>query len=133
MRPLSPTTQARNVNTAIQIENETLKEQISHYQQKNAKLEDNIEDLKAIAERDENAFKQRIARFKDSEGVLRNELDLARKESERLLKEELGARTRIEEIGEALRESDLALENARAEIEMFRTEQSTVSRPILAF
>lgn len=126
-RPPSPGTLARHANAATQIENESLKEQVSHLQKKLSTLEDQMEDMRATYEKDEQAVKNRITRFRDTEAVLRQELEEARKEAERLVKVESAARLKIAEVEEAFRENDAALENARAEIEGLRTE-ITVSR-----
>lgn len=53
---------------------------------------------------------------------MRNELTEGRKAVEQVAKAEALAKNRIEEVEEALRESTLALENARAEIEVLRTD-----------
>ena len=53
---------------------------------------------------------------------MKRELNAGRKEVEQMLKSEAAARGRVEENEEALRESTLALENARAEIEVLRSE-----------
>ncbi|KAG8970030.1 hypothetical protein FRC03_011829 [Tulasnella sp. 419] len=117
-QPLNP----QQASAAAVIENESLKEQAVHLQKKISSLEDLVEDMKVAAERDEAAVKARIARFRESEAALKNEVDALRGEMDRLVKAEATATRRVEEVEEALRESDAALENARAEIEGMRFE-----------
>ncbi|KDQ21188.1 hypothetical protein BOTBODRAFT_49876 [Botryobasidium botryosum FD-172 SS1] len=120
--PLSPATRAQQLSTAAQIDNENLREQISHLQKNISNLQDQLEDAQAMQERDEAAIKARMTRFKENETLLKNEVTEARLEVERLIKAEEGARTRVDELMEALSENAVALENARAEIEGLRTE-----------
>ncbi|KAG8935416.1 hypothetical protein FRC01_000023 [Tulasnella sp. 417] len=121
-RPPSPATLARHANAATQIENETLKEQVNHLQQKLSTLEDQMEDMRMMSEKDEQAVNSRITRFRETESGLRAELEALRKEGEQLVKAESAARLKVAEVEEAFRENDAALENARAEIETLRTE-----------
>ncbi|KAG8998402.1 hypothetical protein FRB90_012312 [Tulasnella sp. 427] len=121
-RPPSPATLARHANAATQIENETLKEQVNHLQHKLSTLEDQMEDMRMMSEKDEQVVNSRISRFRETESTLRAELDTLRKEGEQLIKAEAAARLKVAEVEEAFRENDAALENARAEIETLRTE-----------
>lgn len=123
-RPPSPATLARHANAATQIENETLKEQVNHLQHKLSTLEDQLEDMRMMSEKDEQAVNSRITRFRETESSLRAELETLRKEGEQLVKAESAARLKVAEVEEAFRENDAALENARAEIETLRTELS---------
>ncbi|KAG6820995.1 hypothetical protein H0H93_008624 [Arthromyces matolae] len=108
--------------SAAEIDNETLREQITHLQRKVATLEDTIEDAQAAAEKEEFLMRDRMKRLKEKEDAMRKELNEGRKEAEQILKSEVKAKNRIEEIEEALRESTVALENARAEVETLRSE-----------
>jgi len=112
--------------TAIEIDNETLREQVIHLQKKIAMMEDIIEDHQVNAEKEEAAMHERIKRLKEKEDVMKKELADGKKEVERVLKAEAQAQHRVDEIGEALRESTQALENARAEIECLRSEMSNL-------
>ncbi|KAG8956234.1 hypothetical protein FRC04_004311 [Tulasnella sp. 424] len=125
-RPPSPATLARHANAATQIENETLKEQVNHLQHKLSTLEDQLEDMRMMSEKDEQAVNSRITRFRETESTLRAELETLRKEGEQLVKAESAARLKVAEVEEAFRENDAALENARAEIETLRTELSNL-------
>lgn len=120
--PLSPGLAAHHAASALEIDNETLREQVQHLQRKLSMMEDTLEDAQAAAERDEAAMRERIKRFKEKEESMRNELTEGRKTVEQVAKAEAFAKSRIEEVEEALRESTLALENARAEIEILRTD-----------
>lgn len=121
-RPVSPATVARQATSAVEIDNEALREQIQHLQKKLVSLEDALEDAHATAEREDVAIRDRILRYKEREDSIRMELAESQKEIDRVTKLEESARMRTEEIEEALRENTVALENARAEIEILRTE-----------
>ncbi|KAF8554711.1 hypothetical protein OG21DRAFT_1496815, partial [Imleria badia] len=123
--PLSPGLAAHHAASALEIDNETLREQVQHLQKKLCTMEDTLEDARAAAEREEAAMRERIKRFKEKEESMRNELTEGRKAAEQVAKAEALAKGRIEEVEEALRESTLALENARAEIEILRTDAAT--------
>lgn len=128
-RPLSPNTVARQTNTATQIENESLKEQLTHLQQKMAQYEDQLDDMRATSEKDEEAINSRITRYRETEAGLRKELSEFTKEIEKLSKAEAIAKLRVAEVEEAFRENDAALENARAEVEGLRTELAVSLTP----
>ncbi|KAF8210105.1 hypothetical protein K438DRAFT_1903746 [Mycena galopus ATCC 62051] len=108
--------------SATEIDNETLRDQVVHFQKKVAKLEDALEDAHAASERDEAALGERMRRIKDKEEAAKKELSEGRKEVERIIKSEASARRRLEEVEEALQESTVALEDARAEVEGLRAE-----------
>ena len=118
----SPTSAARQLSSATQIENEALREQVVHLQKKLTITEDMLEEVHATAERDEAMVRDKIRRFKDKEDLLKQQVAECELEIAKLVKSENGARIRTEEVGEALRESTVALENARAEIEGLRAE-----------
>lgn len=127
--PLSPGLAAQHTASALEIDNETLREQIQHLQKKLSMMEDTLEDAQAVTEREEAAMRERVKRFKEKEESMRNELTEGRKAIERVAKAEALAKSRIEEVEEALRESTLALENARAEIEILRTDATVCRTP----
>lgn len=120
--PPSPGLAAHHAASALEIDNETLREQVQHLQKKVSMMEDTLEDARAAAEREEVAMRERIKRFKEKEESMRNELTEGRKAVEQVAKAEALAKSRIEEVEEALRESTFALENARAEIEVLRSD-----------
>lgn len=127
--PLSPGLAAQHAASALEIDNETLREQVQHLQKKLSMMEDTLEDARAATEREETAMRERVKRFKEKEDSMRNELTEGRKAVERVAKAEALAKSRIEEVEEALRESTLALENARAEIEILRTDAAVCRTP----
>jgi uncharacterized coiled-coil DUF342 family protein len=104
------------------IENEALREQVVHLQKKLTLTEDMLEEVRATAERDEAMIREKIRRYKEKEDLLRQQISECESEIARVVKSENNARARTEEVGEALRESTVALENARAEIEGLRAE-----------
>ena len=113
---------SRQASSAAEIDNEALRDQVQHLQKQIQSMEDMLEDVQAAAEREEATVRERIRRYKEKEETMRKELNAGRKEVEQMLKSEAAARGRVEENEEALRESTLTLENARAEIEVLRTE-----------
>src|SRR5260370_12798336 len=117
----SHTSAARQLSSATQIENEALREQVVQLQKELAITEDMLEEVHATAERDETMVRDKIRRLKEKEDVLKQKVAECESEIARLVKSENNARIRTEEVGEALRESTVALENARAEIEGLRT------------
>ena len=113
---------SRTAETAAEIDNETLREQVHHLQKKISMMEDIIEDHQANAEKEEAAHQERMKRLKEKEDAMKKELAEGKKEVERVVRAEATARNRVEEIEEALRESTVTLENARAETEALRAE-----------
>lgn len=111
-----------DISSATQIDNETLREQVLHLQRKISTMEDIIEDAHAMSEKEEVALRERMKSLKEKEDGMKKELNEGRKEVERMVKSEAAARNRVEEIEEAIRESTVALENARAEVEGLRAE-----------
>lgn len=111
-------------SSAAQIDNETLREHITHLQKRIASLEDALEDAQALAEREETSTRERLKKMKEKEDALKKEFADTKKEMEKMGKGEARANTRIAEIEEALRESGVALENAQAELETVRAEIS---------
>lgn len=69
-----------------------------------------------------STYQDKITRLRLEEEQRKRDLALKTKEVEQLLKSERSARNRVEEIEEALRESTVALENARGEVEVLRAE-----------
>lgn len=85
-------------------------------------LETQLEYVRDNADKEEQAIRGRIVKYKDNEALLKHELLETRSEVENRKKAEAVSKARIEEVEEALRENAVALENARAEIENLRTE-----------
>ncbi len=121
----------RTTSSAAQIDNETLRDQVQHLQRKSAKLEEQLEDARAALERDVTTYQERIGRIRMEEEQRKRDLLAKSREVEQLLKSEARARGRVEEIEEALRESTVALENARGEVESLRAELSVSSFPFI--
>jgi CAP-Gly domain-containing linker protein 1 len=91
-------------------------------QKKSAKLEEQLEDARATLERDVSTYQEKIERIRMEEEQRKRDLLSKSREVEQLIKSEARARDRVEEIEEALRESTVALENARGEVEALRAE-----------
>ncbi|KAF8973365.1 hypothetical protein BDZ97DRAFT_1780925 [Flammula alnicola] len=109
-------------SSATQIDNETLRDQVQHLQKKSAKLEEQLEETRATLERDVSTYQDKISRIRLDDEQRKRDLSFKTREVEQLLKSEASARHRVEEIEEALRESTVALENARGEVEVLRAE-----------
>lgn len=110
------------MSSAAQIDNETLRDQVQYLQRKSAKLEEQLEDTRAALERDVSGYQDKISLMRLDDEKLKRDLGLKSREVEQLLKSETFARNRVEEIEEALRESTVALETARGEVEALRAE-----------
>jgi chromosome segregation ATPase len=91
-------------------------------QQRSANLEEQLEDARATLERDVSTYQEKIGRIRIEEEQRKRDLLSKSREVEQLIKSEARARGRVEEIEEALRESTVALENARGEVEALRTD-----------
>jgi CAP-Gly domain-containing linker protein 1 len=118
----SPGELAKQASEAVQIDNETLREQVAHLNGRIHYLQEQIEEQQAATEKEEAAVRARIIRYKERDAQQKKELDDARVELDNVAKSEAAARTRIEELEEALRENAGTLENHRAEIETMRAE-----------
>jgi len=112
----------RTTTSAAQIDNETLRDQVQHLQKRSAKLEEQLEDARAALERDVSTYQEKIGRIRIEEEQRKRDLLSKSREVEQLIKSEARARSRVDEIEEALRESTVALENARGEVETLRAE-----------
>ncbi|KAF8591027.1 hypothetical protein K439DRAFT_1657108 [Ramaria rubella] len=121
-RSLSPATIARHTSEAAQIDNEMLKEQVLHFERKVSQLESQLDGAREAADKEEQAMRVRIAKYKENDVALKKELAEVRAEVDHQKRLEAAAKARLEELEEALRENAVALENARAEIEGLRTE-----------
>jgi CAP-Gly domain-containing linker protein 1 len=120
--PASPGTAARRAVSAAEIDNEALREQVQHLQKQLAQLEDQLDDVRADAERGEAAVEDRARRHKDREEAHAKDLEVAHGEIEDLRKAEERAKSKVLDLEDAVREGAEALENARAEIEGLRAE-----------
>ncbi|KDN40486.1 hypothetical protein RSAG8_08106, partial [Rhizoctonia solani AG-8 WAC10335] len=108
--------------TAAEIDNESLREQVSHLQRRLGTLEDQLEDARAQAEREDQSAQARIARAKEGEQTAWKECLELRKEVDNLKRDEGLAKAKIEELVEALREGAVTLETARGDVEGLRAE-----------
>ena len=123
-RSISPTAMVKHVSEAAQIDNETLREQVIHFERKVNQLEAQLDAMREQADKEEQAMRVRVAKFKENDAALKRELTEARAEVETRKRVETAGKSRLEELEEALRENAVALENARAEIEGLRAEVS---------
>jgi CAP-Gly domain-containing linker protein 1 len=124
--PISKAELTARATTAAQIDNETLQEQVTHLQSRISLLEDQLHDARAAADAHEQAYAARMTRFRESEVQLKKDLETAAAEKNAITNAEAVAIARIQEISNALQESDTALEDARAEIELLRSDMAVL-------
>lgn len=122
--PISSAELTARATTAAQIDNEALQEQVTHLQSKISLLEDQLHDARVAADAHEQAYAARMTRFRESEVQLKKDLEIAVAEKAAVTKSEVVALARAQEISTALQESDTALEDARAEIELLRSDMA---------
>ncbi|KAL9935276.1 hypothetical protein V8E36_005624 [Tilletia maclaganii] len=108
--------------TAITIENESLREQLAHLQEKVGSLEEELALANVQAETDREAIQAKAQRVAENEANLKAEIKKIKAEADRLAKEERAARQRIEDLNDVVEESKAALETERAEVERLRAE-----------
>jgi CAP-Gly domain-containing linker protein 1 len=122
--PISTAELTARATTAAQIDNETLQEQVTHLQSRISFLDDQLHDARAAADAHEQAYAARMTRFRESEVQLKKDLEIAIAEKGTFINAEATALARVQEISTALQESDAALEDARAEIELLRSDMA---------
>ncbi|CAE6417958.1 unnamed protein product [Rhizoctonia solani] len=108
--------------TAAEIDNESLREQVSHLQRRLGMMEDQLEDARAQAEREDQSAQSRISKAKEGEQTAWKECLELRKEVDNLKRDEGLSKAKIEELVEALREGAVTLEAARGDVEGLRAE-----------
>ena len=126
--PTSPL--SRSGQTAAEIDNETLNAQLKHFQNKLTNLEEALEEARAQTESDNEVWKSRLAKSKESERVLQEQLKESKSDVLKLNKEAGGAKNRMGELEVALKENQAALEGARAEIESLRADAAVRHQPL---
>ncbi|ORX37067.1 hypothetical protein BD324DRAFT_624655 [Kockovaella imperatae] len=120
-------TSKREAISAAEIDNETLNAQLKHFQNRVSILEEELEEAQSRAEADAESWKARINKAKLAEKAHVDKEREAREEIKRLERGANGAKTRIQEIENALKENRGLLEIARAEIESMRGEVAEVA------
>ncbi|KAK0521023.1 hypothetical protein OC842_006912 [Tilletia horrida] len=108
--------------TALSIENETLREQVSHLQERLGSVEEELALANMQAETDREAMQQKSQRIVENEANLKAEIKKLKAEIDRVNKEERAARQRIDDLNEVVEESKTALETERAEVERLRAD-----------
>ncbi|KAE8271375.1 hypothetical protein A4X09_0g956 [Tilletia walkeri] len=108
--------------TAITIENESLREQLSHLQEKVGSLEEELALANVQAETEREAVQHKGQRLAEKEANLQAEIKKLKAEVERVNKGERAARQRIDDLNDVVEESKTALETERAEVERLRAD-----------
>ncbi|SPC61638.1 related to Restin (intermediate filament-associated protein) [Ustilago sp. UG-2017b] len=118
----SQTRNAPEAGSAAAIDNEALREQVAHLQDKLGKYEDQLAEAALALEKEKEYAQKRRDKSHEVENSLKNELKRVKGELEkaqRASKEQLAV---LEETRHALQESQLALERERAELEGLRAD-----------
>ncbi|CAD6890369.1 unnamed protein product [Tilletia laevis] len=108
--------------TAITIENESLREQLSHLQEKVGSLEEELALAHVQSETDREAVQNKSQRAAEKEANLQAEIKKLKSDLERVNKEARAARQRIDDLNDVVEESKTALETERAEVERLRAD-----------
>ena len=126
----SHTRNGLEAGSAAAIDNEALREQVAHLQDKLNKYEDQIaEDALALEKEKEYAQKRRD-KSHEVETSLKNELKRIKSELERAQRGAKEQLILLEETRHALQESQLALERERAELECLRADAENFKRAL---
>ncbi|KAJ1020623.1 hypothetical protein NDA16_004016 [Ustilago loliicola] len=113
---------APEAGSAAAIDNEALREQVAHLQDKLGKYEDQVAEAALALEKEKEYAQKRRDKSHEVENSLKNELKRFKGEldrAQRASKEQLAV---LEETRHALQESQLALERERAELEGLRAD-----------
>lgn len=108
--------------SAAAIDNEALREQVAHLQDKLGKYEDQISEGALALEKEKEYAQKRRDKSHEVETSLKNELKRMRAELERTQKAGKEQHVLLEETRHALQESQQALERERAELEGLRAD-----------
>ncbi|EIW67626.1 hypothetical protein TREMEDRAFT_45156 [Tremella mesenterica DSM 1558] len=118
--PPSPSALAKQAATAAEIDNETLNAQVKHLQNRLHNLEGELEDARVQAETDADNWRAKLAKAKEGEKAVFEQLQVQKGEVTRLNKEAAVTKSRMGELEGALKENQVALEVLRAEVETLR-------------
>lgn len=108
--------------SAAAIDNEALREQVAHLQDKLGKYEDQISEGALALEKEKEYAQKRRDKSHEVENSLKNELKRMRAELERTQRRGKEQLVLLEETRHALQESQQALERERAELEGLRAD-----------
>lgn len=112
--------------SAAQIDNESLREQLAHLQDKLGKYEDQIAEAALVLEKEKENSQKRREKSQEVEASLKNELKRLKASMDRMQKGENELKQVAEETRRALRESQAALERERAELEGLRADMDHI-------
>ena len=113
---------APEAGSAAAIDNEALREQVAHLQDKLDKYEDQLSESALLLEKEKEYSQKRREKSHEVETSLKNELKRVRGELERAQRATKEQLVQLEETRHALQESQLALERERAELEALRAD-----------
>jgi predicted RNase H-like nuclease (RuvC/YqgF family) len=116
----------------VEIDNETLTEQVKHFQSRIANLEEQLDEARSQAETDSDAWQVKYNKAREAETNVHNDLERAKDETKAHEAEVESHKSRITELQGAMKENQTMLEAARAEIESMRAEASAASAAKLA-
>ncbi|CBQ72526.1 related to Restin (intermediate filament-associated protein) [Sporisorium reilianum SRZ2] len=125
LQAAQPSSHSRNgleAGSAAAIDNEALREQVAHLQDKLGKLEDQISEGALALEKEKEYAQKRRDKSHEVETSLKNELKRIKTELERTQRAGKEQLVLLEETRHALQESQQALECERAELEGLRAD-----------
>ena len=120
--PASPTTAAKRVTTAAEIDNESLREQLAHLQNKLTNSEENLTEIEKERELADESYKNNINKSEAYIKELTNKFNELDNDYKLLQNDELNYKNKCEELEEALKDNKECLEATRAEIETLRSD-----------
>ncbi|KAJ1025798.1 hypothetical protein NDA18_004131 [Ustilago nuda] len=120
--PSSQTRNAPEAGSAAAIDNEALREQVAHLQDKLGKYEDQLAEAALALEKEKEYAQKRRDKSHEVENSLKNELKRVKGELEKVQRASKEQLALLEETRHALQESQLALERERAELEGLRAD-----------
>jgi chromosome segregation ATPase len=121
-RPPSPSSRAKAAVSAAEIDNETLNAQVKHLQNKINNLEEELDERRAELESEAESWNQKVQKGREAEKIQVELVKSLRGEIGDYKSQATSAKNRIGELEGALKETQVALEGARAEIETLRVE-----------
>ncbi|EPQ29294.1 uncharacterized protein PFL1_03049 [Pseudozyma flocculosa PF-1] len=113
-------------SAATEIDNENLREQVAHLQDRLGNYEDQIAEATMALEKEKEYLQKKKERAVEVETSLKNEIKRLKAEVERLVAAEREAKERFEEVHAALDESKAAHETERAELEVLRADVQNI-------
>lgn len=123
--PLPPNAMPQTSPAAMAIDNENLRADNEHMRDRIHKLEEQLDDLRYTLESETDRAREKRVQGSEVEATLRQEIEELKSTLEKAHKGEGEVSQHIQQLETALKESQRALENERAELETLRVDSST--------